>query len=140
MHVVVVVRSLADDPGRAGEPGPRADEDHLGPRLQEAVDEVLRERPVDLARRGGFPLAAVPARVVDVDVEPVLVREVAEPPEAGAELATLPPAEIAHADTRDPRMGRAELGQHAQHRAHELGRCRSAARAGSGLGRAPGPT
>src|SRR5688500_17746708 len=114
------MRGLADDPGRAGEPSPRADENHLGPGLQEAVDEVLRERPVDLAWRAGFPLAAVPARVIDVDVEPVLVREVAEPPEAGAELATLAPAEIAHADTCDPRMGSAELGQYAEHRAHEL--------------------
>ena len=64
------------DVPRPAEADVRADEDPLGARPHEAVDEVLREPEVDLARRLRRTLPPVEPRVVDVDVEPVLVGHV----------------------------------------------------------------
>ena len=49
MHVVVVVDEPLRRSGRAAQADARADEDlDAAPALHEAVDEVLRERAVDL--------------------------------------------------------------------------------------------
>jgi hypothetical protein len=71
-----VVSEYLHDAGRALQPRPRPDEDALRARRDEVVDEVLREREVDLLRPVGRALASVAAREVDVDVEPVLVGDV----------------------------------------------------------------
>ena len=87
MHVVVVVARQHLDDGRwPAQARVRADEDIRGAGGDEPVEQVLRERAVDLARARGWPLAPVLARVVDVGVEAVLVRCVARRPELGAEL------------------------------------------------------
>ena len=61
-----------------GEARPDVDADRA--RVDEAVDEVLGERAVDLRGPPRGALEAVDARVVDVDVEPGLVRRVAQAP------------------------------------------------------------
>ena len=65
-------------PRRTAQAGVWPDEDPHDAGLHEEVDEVLRETQVDLpdAERS---LTLVQARVVDVDVEPILVRHVARP-------------------------------------------------------------
>ena len=60
-----------DDVGRPGEDRARADEDPHRSGGDEAVDEVLREAPVDLRRMPGRTLPRVAAREVDVGVETV---------------------------------------------------------------------
>jgi hypothetical protein len=96
VQVVVVIPKNLHDARRAREPRVRTDEDEGGPRGHEAVDEILGQAVLDLARDEGWPLAPVPPRVVDVDVEPILMRRV-----AGPEGASPPAAEVA-----DPRAGR----------------------------------
>src|SRR4051794_32918247 len=73
----------------------RPDEDANGAFACEAVHEVLRERAVDLGCRVRRPLAAVAPWVVDVDVEPVLMRDVAR-----AEITASREAEISDAEAR----------------------------------------
>ena len=80
-------------------PRVRADEDDRGARGDEAVDEILCEPVLDLARNERRPLAPVPPRVVDIDVEPVLVGRVAWP-----EGASPPAAEVADPESRRRRM------------------------------------
>ena len=58
---------------------------------------------IDVTRRARFSFPSVPARVVDVDIEAVLVRGVTEPAEARAEVAAFRPAEIT--DTNPGRVG-----------------------------------
>ena len=53
----------------------------------ERVDELLRRRAVDLGRLAGAPEDAVAPRVVDVGVEPVLVRGMALAAELRPEVA-----------------------------------------------------
>src|SRR5207249_4331605 len=89
VHVVVVVWEDPHHTGRPDEPSVRPDEDPDGPGADEPIDESLRERTRDLPRRVGRPRASVPAWVVDVDVEPVLVRDVARPAVVDAEIATV---------------------------------------------------
>ena len=79
VQVVVVIPQDLHDPRRAGEARVRADEDDRGAHGDEAVDEILCEPVLDLARNERRPLAPVPPRVVDVDIEPVLMRSVAWP-------------------------------------------------------------
>ncbi len=59
------------------------------PRREEAVDELLRERAVDLGGVARGALAAVRARVVDVHVQAVLVAGVADVAEARPEVAAV---------------------------------------------------
>ena len=53
--------------------GPEAHEDVLCTRLDEEIDECLRQLTVDLMTGPWFALPRVTARVVDVDVETVLM-------------------------------------------------------------------
>ena len=62
-------------------PSPGPTNTSVAPAATNAVDELLREPPVDQAGRPGAALEPVDARVVDVGVEPVLVRRVPEPAE-----------------------------------------------------------
>jgi len=64
---------------------------------------------VDLGRDARRALPPVAARVVDVDVEPVLVRGV-----AGTEWTAMPAAEVADADARCGRMRRRIPGDDAE--------------------------
>ena len=104
MHVVIVAWEHLHHTGRPAEPGVRPDEDPHGSGTDEPIDEVLRERPRDLHRRVGRPLASVSAWVVDVDVEPVLVRDVARPAIPDAEITTVRATEVADADARRCRV------------------------------------
>ena len=65
------------------------------PAVDEAVDEILGQPVLDLARDERRPLPAVPPRVVDVDIEPVLVGRM-----AGPEGASPPAAEVADPEAR----------------------------------------
>ena len=78
-----------DDAGGTMKVGVGPDEDDLRARPREPVDEVLGEPVVDLPDRPRRSLAPVEARVVDIGVEPVLVRGVADPAEPGPEVAAV---------------------------------------------------
>ena len=110
-----MVPENTDDPARAGEPRVRPDLDDHGTRAHEAVDEVLREAPVDLSDAARRALPAVPARVVHVHVEPVLVRGVLRP-EGPAATA----AEIADPDARGMWVGACVLTHDSQDDPDEL--------------------
>ncbi len=100
VQMVVVVPQHAHDAPRAGEPGVGADVDELHTRGDEAVDEILREAPVDLRDERRRPLLAVAPGVVDVDVASVLVCHVHR-----AERAASSEADVADADPRGRRVG-----------------------------------
>ena len=68
MKVVLVVGPVLDDRGRTPQSEAAVDEDVLRAGGDEAVDEVLRERPIDLVQPGRGAQASVLARVVDVNV------------------------------------------------------------------------
>ena len=76
VHVVVVADERLDDTAGPVQREVRADEHELGIGCEEEVEQVLRERDVDLLDGRRRDLALVVARVVDVDVETVLVRGV----------------------------------------------------------------
>ena len=78
-----------DDAGRTVKAGAGTDEDELGARPYEPVDQVLGEPVVDLVDRSRRSLAPVAARVVDIGVEPVLVRGVPETAELRPEVAAV---------------------------------------------------
>src|SRR4051794_3000560 len=73
VHVVLVVRVRDHDVAPPVQPGRVAHEDHLSPGGHEAVEKILGKVMVDLARRNRCAQVAVETRVVDVDIEPVLV-------------------------------------------------------------------
>jgi hypothetical protein len=73
VHVVVVVRDRLHDGRRAAEADACAHEGELRAGGDEAADEVLRQGAVDVRDPLGSPGRPVYARVVDVDVEAVLV-------------------------------------------------------------------
>jgi hypothetical protein len=73
VHVVVVVNQFLDDRRRPFEACTRADEHLRGSGSDEARDEILGQLPIDLARGFRWTLSPVAPRVVDVDVQPVLV-------------------------------------------------------------------
>jgi hypothetical protein len=66
MKVVLVVGRVLDDRGRTPESEALVDEDVLRAGSDEAVDKVLRERPIHMVRAGRCAQAPVAARVVDV--------------------------------------------------------------------------
>jgi regulator of protease activity HflC (stomatin/prohibitin superfamily) len=76
-----------DDGRRPSQAGVRPDEHLRGALGYEAIHEILGERTVDLARNARGTLPAVLARVVDVDVETVLMGRMSDPHEAPAEVA-----------------------------------------------------
>ena len=63
-----MVHQRLDDPAGALQPQARPDVDRAGARGHEAVDQVLRERPVDLGGLVGTPREAV-ACFLRTDVE-----------------------------------------------------------------------
>src|SRR5215831_11205793 len=76
VHVVVVIRSVLHDSGGSVQPGRSADEDVLRAGGDEPVEEILGEPEVDLVVCGRRAQLVVASRKVDVDVEPILMREV----------------------------------------------------------------
>jgi hypothetical protein len=113
VQVVVVVGEHPDNARRPDEPRARPDEDHFGSGGHEAVDQVLRKSQVCLARLERGTLSPVPARVVHVHVEAVLVRDMAGPAELGTEVAPARTAQIADADARRTGVVRCVLPDHA---------------------------
>jgi hypothetical protein len=99
VQMVVVAGENLDDGGRAAKARVRPDEDARRTRLDEEIDERLRERKVDLVDPCRRPLAPVEAWVIDIDVEPVLMRDV-----TGPEPASPPLAQVPHAQARCARV------------------------------------
>jgi hypothetical protein len=113
--MVVVVPEDLHDAGRSGQACVRADVDEVGAGCDEQVDEGLGQAVLDLVGSLRRPLSAISTRVVDVDVEAVLMRGV-----LGPEVAALAAAEIADADSRSGRvLARVPLHDR-QHRADEV--------------------
>src|SRR5439155_24787431 len=79
-------------------------------RRDKSVEQVLRQRPVDLLGANRRALPAVKPWVVDVDVEPVLVRDV-----LGPEVAAVRTTEIADPYPRRVRMSTHVAGHDVQH-------------------------
>lgn len=119
MQVLVVPRNHLDHRTRPGQPGVGSHEDPDGTRTSEAVDQVLGQAAVDLAHRAGRSLPAIPSRVVDVHVEPVLVRGVSDDAEPRPEVAALWTTQIAHAHPGSPRMLSGVPAHDPEHGAHE---------------------
>jgi len=78
-----------NDPGGTVKAGAGTDEDDLCTRPHEPVDQILGEPVVDLVDRSRRSFAPVAARVVDIGVEPVLVRGVAGAAELQPEVAAV---------------------------------------------------
>jgi len=108
VQVVVVVPENLDHSARSGQAGVRADEHEHGAGGDEAVDEILGKTMVGLRGEARRPFSPVGARVVDVDVEAVLVRGVAR-----AERASMVPAEVADAQSWRQRMSGGVFGHDA---------------------------
>jgi hypothetical protein len=102
--MVVVQRQNPHHPRRPLQGRVRADEDELRAGSDEPRHEILREPPVDLGGRIRRPLAAVAARVVDVHVEPVLVRGMARPAVGDTKVTAAGAAQVADADARRLRV------------------------------------
>jgi hypothetical protein len=96
VHVVVVMDEGLNDVQRPRQTHLRPDEHKFCARSNESVYEVLGASSLDLPGFAWSALAPVPARVVDVDIQSVLVRRMTEPSEALAEIATVGSAEIAN--------------------------------------------
>jgi hypothetical protein len=104
VHVVVVMSEGLNDGRPTAQAGVLPHENELGSRPHEKVDEVLGQPPVDLVRRPGSSLPPVAARVIHVHIEPVLMRRVAQAPEAAPEASAPGTAEISYADARRTRV------------------------------------
>ncbi len=112
--MVVVVPQHLDDAGRAVQACVRANEDAAGTSVEEEIDERLGKAPVYLPRAERSPLAAITARIVDVDVEPVLVRDMARP-----EGATVRTAQVSDAETRGAWVSGSVAVDDGEHRTNE---------------------
>ncbi len=109
-----------NDRTRAAQAKAGTREDALDARGDEAVDEVLGEASIDMGDLCRCSPPSVLASVIDVDVEPVLVRHVSDAAgDAGAEVAAPRAAEVADEQTRRLRMGPAVLARDAQDEAHQ---------------------
>jgi hypothetical protein len=109
-----MVREHLHDGRGSAEAGAGADEHADRPCVDEAIDEVLGEPPVDLVRALGRPFPLVEARIVDVHVEPVLMRDV-----AGPEVAAPRAAEVADSQARRARVVASVLAHDAEEDAHD---------------------
>ena len=131
MHVVVVERDRLHHAPRSAQAGPAAHEHELRPDVDKPVDQILREGAIDLRWPQRCALAPVQARVVDVDIEAVLMRGMAAARRSAGRSRRRPAGSgrrcppWAHPDARP--------GTHPARRAASApaGRCRSAATSGS---------
>ena len=73
VHVVVVIREGLHDLRRPGKSCMWAYEDELRPRGDKAIYQILRKIAIDLGGPPRFPFSSVAARVVDVDVQAILM-------------------------------------------------------------------
>lgn len=85
MDVAVVMSEKLHDVRRSGKAGLWANEYELRSCGDKTVDQVLDKTSIDLHRPPRFAFAPVAARVVDVDVQAVLMRRATEPAKAFAE-------------------------------------------------------
>jgi hypothetical protein len=92
--MIVVAREGLHHAGRARQAECGTDEDELRARGHEPVDEGLGQPPVDVPRAARAALPAVAAGQVDVDVQAVLVRGVADDPVRGTEVPAARAAEV----------------------------------------------
>src|SRR5918994_242406 len=120
--MVVVVGQRLHHLRRTPQAGAGSDEDVLGPGGDEAIDELLSQAEVDLGDGQWRELSAVEARVVDVDIEPVLVRGVTRGPVADAEVPAPGAAEVADGEPGRGRVGGAKRARDPQHAPYQVGR------------------
>ena len=94
-----------DHLGGAAQAGAGADEHVLRPGSHEPVHQLLGQPPVDLGDPGRDPLLSVPARVVHVGVQAVLVGAVAVAPVLLSEPAAAGAAQVPDDQARGVRVG-----------------------------------
>jgi hypothetical protein len=123
VHVVVVIREGLHDLRRPGKSRVWANEDELRPCGDKAIHQILRKRAIDLSRPPRFAFAAVAARVVDVDVQTVLMRFVIWRAKASAEVPTVATTEIPDAHARRARMLFCVRSENPEHHSNETRRC-----------------
>ena len=107
-----MVHERRHDPPRATQVERRADEHVHGSLGDERVDQLLRGGEVDLTRPDGSAQPAVVAGVVDVDVEPVLVRRVADAAEPRPEVTAAAAREAAAKIRKDVSDAEADLAKY----------------------------
>ena len=119
MQVVVVVLRYSDDPCETVQSRMRTDIDRDRAGSNEAIDELLREFMVDItySQRRGFDV--VQARVINVDIETDLMRDVPEPAIFVAERTAFRQADVTDQHAGRVGMGGAELIDHTERRADQ---------------------
>jgi hypothetical protein len=122
VHVVVVVREGLHDVRRPGKSRVGANEDEPRPRGDKTIHQVLRKTAIDLSRPPWFAFAAVAARIVDVDVQTVLMRLVIWRAKASAEVPTVATTEIPDAHARSVRMLCCVRSENPEHQSNETSR------------------
>jgi hypothetical protein len=100
VHVVVVMYEWLNDAGRPRQSGSRPDENELGASSNEAVDEVLGTRSIGLTGPEWSELPPITARIIDVDIQSVLVRRVPQTTKSPAEVTASGTTDIADGDSR----------------------------------------
>jgi hypothetical protein len=123
VHVVVVMGEDLHDARGPGKSRVWANEDELRSRGDETVDQVLSKTAIDLGRLPRLALAPVAARVVDVDVQAVLMGGVTETAEAFAEIPSVATTEIPDTHARRVRMFRSVRSQNVERNSNETTRC-----------------
>jgi hypothetical protein len=114
VQVVVVACEHLEDRGWPAKAGVGPDEDQPRSRTHEEIDQRLREPAIDLGRIQRRALSPVEPRVVDVDIESVLMRSVPR-----AERATSPSTEITDPDSPSGGVLAGVPGDDAKHDSNE---------------------
>lgn len=119
MQVVVVVLRFSDDRCWTVQPRVRTDIDRDRAGSNEAIDELLCEFMIDItySQRRGFDV--VQARVIKVDIETDLMRDVPEPAIFVAERTAFRQADVTDQHAGRVGMGGAELVNHTERRADQ---------------------
>ncbi len=104
VKVVVVVGKRLDHVLGPAQAHVRPDEHESGAGSNEQVNQILGQRAIHLRRDGRRARETVDARIVDVDVAPVLMCRVADRPAAPTEIAAARPAEVTHEHWQGPRV------------------------------------
>jgi len=104
MEVIVVVRQCLNNIGWTTQAGIGTNEYELRSSCNKSIDEGLGQPLVDLGGSTRFQFSVIPTRIVNVNVESVLVRAVTESSELRTKVSSVFPAEIADSNTRRARV------------------------------------
>lgn len=125
--MVVVVRERLHDAGRSVQVQGGPDEDPLhAADAKEGIEELLGGVAVDLRGHARRPQPSVATRVVDVGVEAVLVRYVADAAKPRPEVATVAARQVADEHRRSRAMPARVCGQHRAERPQQPSRAPTA--------------